>query len=171
MAMPAQLLSEIGGEMNMTVLPGEDIRPRPRGTRSSGVTLANATKFLKETKAYDGRTEAARMRATDLRIFLARLEGFRFADAARLLRTSAPLMRKWVHGEAIVPPWKKQEIERLSAVVRNVQAVIDAQHTSAWFRTEIPGLGGRSPMACIEKGRLSTVVAYTARYVDRATYS
>lgn len=137
--------------------------PPPASAAASGV-LSEDLDARNLVKRFAGPERASRMAL--LGILLAELQEVPFEDVAELLDVKVHRLEQIMHGEVEVPPHREKRWKGLAEALHYLHRVLEPAATARWLRTEIPDLGGRTPLEALKRGQVDEVVALTKSYVD-----
>lgn len=122
--------------------------------------LLRAKRFLENS------SKDARDRLILLGILLADLQELPEGTVNKLLDVKPQRLTSFVHGEATVPATTASRWKVLAEIIRNIHNILQRDAVDQWLHTEIRSLGGKTPLALIERGKAETVLTLTKSYLD-----
>jgi hypothetical protein len=133
---------------------------------SESVVNLEERDLVRANKFRDNFSKNALDRLILLGILLADLREVPEETVVRLLDVNPQRLVSFVHGEATVPATTASRWKVLAEIVRNIHNVLRPDAVEQWLRTEIRDLGGKTPLALIEKGKAEAVLQLTKSYLD-----
>jgi hypothetical protein len=138
-------------------------RGRPSDANRSNSGRPPTSRADRLTKQWGPQTSE---RLALLGILLARLEGVPFEDVGELLGVKPPRLERMMRGEDQIPGSVVDRWQLVAEMLDNLHSVLKPRATGRWLRTNIPDLGGRTPLEVAASGGLPRVRDLTARYRD-----
>lgn len=108
----------------------------------------------------------SRGRIAALGYVLAHLPGITDDEAAKIIGVKLPQLRRYMHGEIYVPQSKMSRLLQLTSLLNTLHLVLEPEATARWLRSEIPALGGRTPLEALDKGRIRDLLDLVQSYTD-----
>lgn len=108
----------------------------------------------------------SRGRIAALGYVLAHLPGITDEEAATIIGVKLPQLRRYMHGEMNVPDSKMDRLIQLTTLLNTLHLVLEPEATARWLRSEIPALGGRTPLQALGRGRIRDLLDVVSAYTD-----
>ncbi|MGK2855388.1 MAG: antitoxin Xre/MbcA/ParS toxin-binding domain-containing protein [Microbacteriaceae bacterium] len=122
---------------------------------------------LKKTRKFEQSLgDLPSQRITLLGILLAQLQNVSFQDVSTLLGVKEAQLVRFMQGAANIPDRKADQWQLIADILQDLAQILRSDAIGRWLNTQVPDLGGKTPLQMVSAGKANRVAALTRSYLD-----